>query len=68
MTRLSTEELKKRCLRKIETIANSEKDHSTRMSIENTGREICMCLSIHSGEDTGVISRVMKGATSSVPT
>ena len=67
MATLSAEELEKRCLRKIEGIVNIEKDPSSRMSLENTGRAICACISQQSAEDANIIARVMKAATGSIP-
>ena len=67
MAKLSAEELEKRCLRKIEILINIEKDPNTRISLENTGRAICTCISQQQAEDTNIINRVMKSATGSIP-
>lgn len=67
MVALSAEELEKRCLNKIEGIVNIEKDSSIRMSLENTGRAICTCISQQSAEDANIIARVMKAAAGSIP-
>lgn len=63
---VDTEKIEKKCLRRIETAMNNEKDPDLRLQIEEVGRAICKCMSEQSKKER-VIHKVMVTATKALP-
>ncbi len=63
----NTIEIEKKCLNRIETSINFEKDPNLKNQIEETGRAICKCMS-ERATNPFVIKKVMNAAIRALPT
>jgi hypothetical protein len=59
-------EVEKTCIRRIETVINYEKDPNLKRQLEDTGREICKCMSEYS-TNPNIIHRIMNAAVRALP-